>query len=197
MARCTEKSLDPLCVQSRTWHNPRIPCEADPVSLDVIPDEFALRFRQITGENTTILACRDVRTMKEWMERSRIDGHEFKDPVTNVLLERHAIDVINEHPFSQHFDVSALEAKVGGLGYHIQGGDFGDGDAAARANHFRDNMTDILNACVKSIMPTLIQFIFLCYAGSDMSTRTLIWWVLFLFIIYATIYLTIRIRCTE
>ena len=71
--------------------------EPDPISMDNIPPEFLLRFRLRISDTNTVLISRDVRTLKELLERCAFENKQFIDPVSRIPYGVIHIKIINEH----------------------------------------------------------------------------------------------------
>lgn len=184
------KVTDPaLCAQAEKWLVNPEPCEIDPVTLDEIPSDYVIRFRQIMSDSETRLACRDVRALKEWLERSNIEGKEFLDPATRNVLGKEAVDAINRHPFSQNFNSEELRD-------HVYAQDAAD-DYEFFVNIHNINrypITDFWNYLFISLLPYVIEFYVILWATNTGGKKFCHWFLVIMFMIYAVGYLFLKIK---
>lgn len=86
----------------------------DPITYDDIPKEFLLRLRTSTNTNNSVLMCRDVRSLKELLERSRFEHKPLLDPITRVEYPTDVIKLIDDHPYSKNFNVTRFRQQLQG-----------------------------------------------------------------------------------
>lgn len=88
------------------------PCDPDPVTQEDIPEEFLIRFWYVAGPGNIVLACRDVRSIKEIIERAKWAGKTPVDPVSNTPYTYNLIEIVDAHPFSKTFDTAGLRKQL-------------------------------------------------------------------------------------
>jgi hypothetical protein len=86
--------------------------DVDPVSLEAIPAEYLIRFRMKTRDTETVLISRDVRTLKELLERNKYEGVQFIDPVVRIPYSEINVKKINSHPYCRQFNIVEFKNKL-------------------------------------------------------------------------------------
>ena len=89
----SESDYKDLCSEILEW--PGQVCDVDPISQDDIPAEYRLRFRIRTSPGHSVLACRDVRMLKQLIDQ---DGPDALDPIHRLPYSRELYRRIIKHP---------------------------------------------------------------------------------------------------
>jgi hypothetical protein len=196
ISRCTDDGHDALriktpalCAEADKWLVDAEACDVDPITLDEIPSDYVIRFRQVMPEGKLRLACRDVRPLKEWLERSEIEGKEFIDPATKIPYGKNVIDTVNSHPFSREFDSKGLRARV-----RAQEA----ADDYEFLVHFMPeynyHITELWNKLFLALLPYAINiYIILWAVGNKKYT---FWFLIIIIAIYALGFLYLKIKYT-
>jgi len=106
----TEQDYLGLLPESRDWEKDQ--GGFDPVEQEEIPPEYLLRFRLRQSSTKSLYTPRDVRSLKNVLERCRYQNTPFLDPGLCLPHGRETIEAIDAHPWSKAFSVSTLRAQL-------------------------------------------------------------------------------------